>query len=278
VETELNYVSQDDSFFDYCHYRYNPSVPYIGKLRSYNLLIDSFDFMKCSDDFYNVVELIKDKIGLKNTVWGFKKAGDEFAWEFYFYNWDKKNPDINISNVLNILKPFFNNSLEVNENLPYFMFSIDITQKSFENHKIEGVHIYIGSFNYFLTERGIICENEYSFFSPKNKMIKLLERVKESAFVDFNRINLNQVLIPDLVHCFSICKSTKRQNDGIYYSRLNINQFLFFLKKFDYPKEIVSFIENNRLKLDHLKYDVGFDYTMEDDKLKVLKSGYYGTF
>jgi hypothetical protein len=37
-------------------------------------------------------------------------------------------------------------------------------------------------------------------------------------------------------------------------------------------------VEENRGKLDHLYYDVGFDYKMEGNELVLLKSGYYGIF
>jgi hypothetical protein len=45
-----------------------------------------------------------------------------------------------------------------------------------------------------------------------------------------------------------------------------------------YPTGLVSFIEENRSKLDHLLYDVGYDYKMDGKDLMILKSGYYGIF
>jgi hypothetical protein len=45
-----------------------------------------------------------------------------------------------------------------------------------------------------------------------------------------------------------------------------------------YRADLIAFLEENRSKLDHLEFDVGFDYRMEEDKLMILKSGYYGTF
>ena len=37
-------------------------------------------------------------------------------------------------------------------------------------------------------------------------------------------------------------------------------------------------MEKNRSMLDHLEYDVGFDYRMDGSDLVILKSGYYGIF
>jgi hypothetical protein len=46
----------------------------------------------------------------------------------------------------------------------------------------------------------------------------------------------------------------------------------------NYRAGLIRFLEENRARLDHLEFDVGFDYRMEGDNLLVLKSGYYGTF
>jgi hypothetical protein len=45
-----------------------------------------------------------------------------------------------------------------------------------------------------------------------------------------------------------------------------------------YRASLTTFLEENRSKLDHLEFDVGFDYRMEEDRLIILKSGYYGIF
>ena len=62
------------------------------------------------------------------------------------------------------------------------------------------------------------------------------------------------------------------------FSGINIDQLILFLKKTGYPMELISFIEQNRGVLDHLQYDVGYDYRLEGEKLVILKSGYYGIF
>ena len=60
--------------------------------------------------------------------------------------------------------------------------------------------------------------------------------------------------------------------------RYNVDQLIFFLKRMDYPAELISFVEENRSNLDHLQYDVGVDYRMQGKDLVILKSGYYGIF
>jgi hypothetical protein len=59
---------------------------------------------------------------------------------------------------------------------------------------------------------------------------------------------------------------------------VDVSQLLFFLRRLDYPGEIVGLVEENRGQLDHLLYDVGIDYRVEGADVRILKSGYYGVF
>jgi hypothetical protein len=64
----------------------------------------------------------------------------------------------------------------------------------------------------------------------------------------------------------------------VYFSGVDVNQLQWFLERFSYPRPIVEFVATNRDNLDHLLFDVGVDYRMEEDALVVFKSGYYGVF
>ncbi len=79
-------------------------------------------------------------------------------------------------------------------------------------------------------------------------------------------------------NCNVIVVANKQGNDAVYFSGIDVDQLIFFLKKMNYPGELTFFVEENRSNLDHLQYDVGFDYRMEGKELVILKSGYYGIF
>lgn len=268
---------EPDRFYDYCHFEYKPGNVPKDKLRSADLLIHSFKSAKCGKQFYDFIDILRQKFGVNNTVWGIKKNDENPAWEFYFYNPEKKDSRINISNFIKVSKKFFSADMKVNENVPYFMFSVDITKKLFKSKKLQGLHVYVDN-SYFLDKTGMTLENQYSFYQPKREKKGLVFDIKKSAIIDFTKIKLSEILWSRLIDCYSICRSHKRKNDAIYYSRINIDQFIIFLKKLNYPNKLISFIEKNKQKLNHLYYDVGFDYSMENNKLKIIKSGYYGTF
>jgi len=61
-------------------------------------------------------------------------------------------------------------------------------------------------------------------------------------------------------------------------SGITVDQLIFFLNWQDYPRPLCAFVEENRPRLDHLLYDVGFDYRMDGGRLRIEKSGYYGIF
>ena len=64
----------------------------------------------------------------------------------------------------------------------------------------------------------------------------------------------------------------------MYYSGIDVGQLLFFLTTFGYPAEIIAFVTAQRSALDHLRFDVGIDYTMQPDGgLVMTKSSYYCT-
>jgi hypothetical protein len=86
------------------------------------------------------------------------------------------------------------------------------------------------------------------------------------------------VLRPELRRCQTICLANKQSHDCIYFSGVDVDQLLWFLDWLRYPPAVTEFVRTNRSNLDHLLFDVGFDYRMVGDRLQVLKSGYYGVF
>ena len=167
------------------------------------------------------------------------------------------------------------------------MFSIDIDDDLISGEKdLEEIHMYIGNTGstvssgicYSLKNRGIRLENFYFFFDAKKEMSKITNKVSCSAYMDSTEININQILWPELRNCKVIVVANKQKNDSVYFSGIDVDQLIFFLKRMDYPAELIFFVEENRSNLDHLQYDVGVDYRMQGKDLVILKSGYYGIF
>jgi len=236
---------------------------------------------------FHLIQAIRDGIGPFRTIWGIKKIGDHIAWEFYFYDYERRERKISVTRLLKVLEPFVRSDLRINENINYFMFSMDIDDNILSgSRKIEEIHLYLGNpgssvssgICYSLTDERTRLENFYFFFNRRKDYEDILGKIACSAHLDSTAVGIDQIIWPELKSCRTIVVANKQENDSIYFSGLDIEQLLFFLNKMAYPKALVSFIEENKSDLDHLLYDVGFDYRMEEKKLIIPKSAYYGIF
>ncbi len=287
MTSRLEYTAAGDRFFDFCLWEYVPIAPFESKLRAASMLFHSFDVTGVDPRIYELVEAIRDGIGISNAVWGIKKLGDEISWEFYFYDYRRRERERSITRLLDIVRPFADCSVPVNEDLPYFMFSIDIDERLVSGARnLDEIHMYIGNTGstvssgicYSLKEAATRLENFYFFFDAKEQMEEIVGKAGCSAYFDDSRASIDQILWPELRDCKVIVVANKQNNDSVYFSRINVDQLVLFLRRMGYPAEICRFVEDRRSDLDHLLYDVGFDYRMEGDNLVILKSGYYGVF
>ncbi len=125
---------------------------------------------------------------------------------------------------------------------------------------------------------GTTLENLYFFFDAKTQLDEAAKKIWSSAHFDETKTSLDAILVPGLRECQTICVANKRDHDCVYFSGIEVDQLLLFLERLAYPPGIVDFVRANRSSLDHLLFDVGFDYRVEGDRVAVLKSGYYGVF
>jgi hypothetical protein len=283
----LEYSAAQDLFYDFCLWEYRPVTPCENKLAPSNLLFQSFELAGVNERILDLVQAIREGFGVSQTVYGIKKLGDKLAWEFYFYDYRRRERQRSITKLLDIIRPFVRCEIEANENLHYFMFSIDITNDLVSGKTdLEEIHMYIGNpgstvssgICYSVTKSGARLENFYFFFDAKKELEEIIAKAICSAHVDYTVIDINQILWPEMRTSQVIVVANKQGNDAVYFSRINVDQLIFFLRRMGYQRELISFVEQNRSNLDHLLYDAGFDYRMEGKDLVILKSGYYGIF
>lgn len=283
----LEYSTAADTLSDFMLWKYAPVAHVEGKLRAASILFHSLEVTGADRRIFELVDTIRGGFGTLNTVWGVKKLGNQIAWEFYFYDYRLRERKRSITKFLDIIRPFAGCEVPVDENLPYFMFSIDVDERLVSGSgKVDEVHMYIGNTGstvssgicYSLTKGGIHLENFYYFFDPKVQMKEIVGKVSCSAYFDGSRSGLDQILWPELCNCNVIIVANKRNNDSVYFSRITIDQLVFFLRRLRYPSEICRFVEDRRPELNHQLYDVGFDYRTEGGDVMILKSGFYGLF
>jgi hypothetical protein len=283
----FEYATAEDPHFNYCLWQYHPVAPAEDKFRAVNLLYHSFALAGIDARAYTAVDAIRDAIGPFRTVFGVKHLGDRLGWEYYFYDYRRREREVSISRVIDALAPFAQCDVRANESLPYFMFSIDIDDALVTGRRaLDVVHMYVGNpgstvssgIAYALTPQRATLENFYFFFDAKTQMEDAASKICCSPHFDPAELHYDRILWPELRDCHTICVANKQRNDCVYFSGVTVDQLLFFLRRLEYPREIVSMVETHRGDLDHLLFDVGIDYRTEGSRVEILKSGYYGVF
>lgn len=284
----LEYSTAADPARNYCLWDYVPAAPAEDKFRSVNLLTQSFDHAAMPDEAHAIVDAIRDAIGDFRTVFGVKWIAGRLAWEFYFYDYARLGREVSATRVLRAIEPWMPCGVTVDERVPYFMFSLDLDgQVATGQRALDVVHLYIGNpgstvssgIAYALRAGGrSTLENFYFFFDAKTQLADVVDKVECSAHADFGKLPIAQVIRPELRDCRTICVANKQGHDCIYFSGVDVDQLVFFLAWLAYPQAIRDFVASHRDDLDHLLFDVGFDYRGDGDQLVVLKSGYYGVF
>jgi hypothetical protein len=287
VNRRFEYATADDPALNYCLWEYSPAAPVEDKFRSINLLFHSFECAGVDARAYDVVEAIRDAIGPFRTVFGIKWRDGRLAWEFYFYDYARRRREISITRVIRAIGPFMPCDVQVDESLPYFMFSLDLDcGLASGGRALDVVHMYIGNpgssvssgIAYGVRRNGTTLENFYFFFDGRSQRDAAAAKICSSAYFDDARRPIDDVLVPQLRECRTICVANKQTHDCIYFSGVTVDQLSWFLRRLAYPPAILDFVASHRGDLDHLLFDVGFDYRLEGDRLIALKSGYYGVF
>jgi hypothetical protein len=283
----FEYATRLDPALNYCLWQYVPAQPAEDKFRSINLLLQSFECAGVDERATEIVDAIREAIGPFRTVFGVKLLGGRLAWEFYFYDYKRREREVSISRVLEAIRPLVRCEVQANENLPYFMFSLDLdADLAAGRRELDVVHMYVGNPGSAVSSGiadalrggGATLENFYFFFDASKQLDEAARKICTSAHFDETRLPLDAVLVPELRKCKTICVANKQTHDCVYFSGVDAHQLLFFLQRLAYPAQIVSFVRANLSNLDHLLFDVGFDYRGRGGELTVLKSGYYGVF
>lgn len=283
----IEWTTPNDQYLNYCLWPYEPSSSTAERYRPATLLFHSFDISKIDARAFTLVDRIRAAIGPFKTVWGVKWIDGTLGWEFYFYDYQRRDREVSISRVLDAIRPLIDCPISVNEQLPYFMFSLDVSDAMLTGEQqMDVVHMYVGNpgstvssgIAYAVKQNETLLENFYFFFDAKTQMDEAAEKICCSARLDPKKIDLDEVLWPELSSCQTICVANKQTTDTVYFSGVDVDQLLFFLRRMKYPEAITTFVVSNRDRLNHLLYDVGIDYIANGDELSIVKSGYYGVF
>lgn len=276
-----------DGYFNYCLWPYEPVVPTEGKERGVNLLLNSFEAGGMDERAWEMMQGIRREIGMFKTVWGVKLYNGKLGWEYYFYDYKRQDREVSLSRVIGAMGPWVKSDIFVNERLPYFMFSLDVSNSRVRGEAaMDEAHVYIGNpgsrvssgISYLAKGGGMTLENFYFFFDARRDGAEVEAKARCSAQVDGLEVDIDEILWPEVRNCRTICIANKSRSDTAYFAGVTVDQLLWFLSRMGYPAEIIGYVREHRGGLDHLLFDVGYDYVGDGDGIRVIKSGFYGIF
>lgn len=286
-ESPLESSEPGDRYVDFCLWDYAPAAPVAGKLRSVNLLYDSFAVAGVAAPLRALCEALRRALGPGNTVWGVKLQEGRLFWELYFYDYRRQARALSIARVLAALSPFARCALRDPGSRPYFMFSIDLDPAlALGERALDKIDVYLGNpgssvssgICYAMTAGGLRLSNFYFFFDAQLSRADILDKIVHSAYIDPAAFDPDSVLWPELRECTTLVVANKSACDGVYFTRVGPDQLLGFMHRLGYPADLIAFAQRHRERLDHLRFDLAFDYRMEGGELRILKSSYYGYF
>ena len=296
---KLEYQNINDKFYNFGSSEYVPLTSDItNKLKSNNILMNLID-IKYKDMF----NMLRRAFGDDKVTWGIKNVNGKLEFELYFYSFL-----LNLRDSKFIVDKFLDLP-DFDSDIPFIMWSVDINDNlkqdinfyrgysDFRKHigSVDANLLLLLAKSYSYNGESYKEQNTYYFWKDSLENIGIIKaKIFNSPFVSEN-INVDDILIPEFLEWYEtnmglissshsingkneygIVTSNKEDCSSIYYMALNVDMLLIFLKRFNYPQNQIDFIEFNKDKLNHLLYDISFNYRVENNKLKILKSGYYG--
>ncbi len=284
----LEWMQREDVLTDYTLVPYEPVAPLDGRLRTVNLLYESFALAGVEAEGARVVELLRTKLGPYRSVFGVKLRvpHELMGWELYFYDQKRVHADLSVERVAEILAPGVKVDAQPPAGLPWHMFSVEFGVPHLRAGAPAPVDLYVST-NPFQkgTDRSYKCrgaslefENVYSFHHPQTGVDQWLYRLTHGVHYSPRRHSLAKLVPPELFEVGHICVANKRRADALYFSRLTHAQLLFGLRHFGVAGPLQVFLEKAAARFDHALWDLGIDFVAEGAELKVTKVGLYGSF
>ncbi|MFM8188187.1 MAG: hypothetical protein ACKN9U_07445 [Pirellulaceae bacterium] len=280
-------MPDDAKYRNYCSWDYQPLSNGNGKLRPTALLYFAISSESHRDFLCDAIAEIQATHGIFESVYGIKRVENRWSLEIYIYDYERISRKKSWGNLFGKKLPILSSSVDVRESIPYFMFSFDLDhQVALNRGRIDVAHLYIGNpgssvssgIAYRQDASGLMLENFYFFFDAIQEKDKIVDKMTESVYWDVQGDQLEDLLLPQLSNCDTICLANKPACDTLYFSGIDIHQLITFCSWQMYPQRFTDFLIANTFQLNHLKYDVGVDYRWKSGQLEFLKSGIYGCF
>ena len=279
----------EDPSLDFCLWPYEPrALKSAQALRGVSILRRAAEIAACGDSYGALIASVQRAIGPFRTVWGVKWNGAALSSELYFYDYARLEREVPFASLRQAMKQHIAVSDCVDDSIPYFMVSVEAPMNpgAFP-HRANSVDLYIGNpgsavssgICYELRPGAKELKNFYFFFDRASAWEDIQAKLACSAQVPPVRMSFDDLLLPWLTDCRVVVVANKRNADALYFSGIDVDQLILFLRHFRYPPALIGYVETERNNFRHLQFDAGFDFRLDaEGRLRVQKSGFYNVF
>ena len=279
-------VQPDTLHRDYILTDYEPVASPEGRLQPQSLLRHLLREQGWLEDVWPVCEALIAHLGPDETVWGAKWGPRGFALELYVYNRTENQPPAptSVGPCLKALESLLGFESQVDETLPYFMWSFEVDPGAVARGRGDDVRLYLGTgetlrkpggFSLRMGASGQQLENHYAFYDPHTELADVLGRLSHSPRSGGKR-DWALLLPAFLRDCHTICYAVKPRHDGLYFARLRTPQLVEWLTRHKIP--LAGLLTAHAEDFAHLCWDLGFDFASRGDKVHIDKFAIHGIF
>jgi hypothetical protein len=272
-----NYALQTPIFMYYNAYSKGNIV---GGKPSGHLLYKTLESCSSLTRILSAVQKLYDLKKDKEIIWGFKKSGDVYRWEFYYYHFSPYNAAIIEKHDFSKrhLGPAISSyALDVLNKENTIIHSIDI--ENTEAIYNDEIHTYdvSGSRTLPFYGKGFDIKNEYkkqvgifvydSAAEVKKKYIQYLKELRLPHSLSVLNILLKYP-------CEYMCIWNKNGDLFVQWIAIRIESFISFLEEFKYKEDLVAYIKMHIEDYTNLSHEITIVY--DPVTLIAKRSGFYG--
>lgn len=267
-------------------------------------LIQSIHPSKYSHD---IALKMQNTFGVNHSVWGLKKVGNNYNYEFYIY-YRHLYPMHTIENLLSLFGKKMKHKIPGED---YYLLSFDtpkIKDETGHNPDPTEINVYYGHIgckhvNDQVLWKGFyklckFCKNtknislniDTGIITPKNVYVGILmdedspfertiKTVRDFSIEKFAKEPDYELIVPQyLMKCKkSVCIGIKPDSIGIYFSLITIDDFIQFLKQHQFTEALINhMIANKNNVYQYTLFDVAYNFKIKDGKTVITKSSFCG--
>lgn len=277
------------SLYNYCLWPYSPSRPLSDDCQpALALLLESFRHFDVEEYGYQLVSNLIHLLGPCKTVFGIKSCRDVPSWEFYFYDYQQLNRACSSRSIISCFPRGSWPQPELDDGLPYFMFSLELTLDQIKQALPPTLTLYLGNPGGTLfggksygvdPETGCwLYQNSYHFYDCQAHRSDIAQHVASSLHLPRCFGGDLPFKIHPYLSCQTLCIAHKRHCDGLYFSGVTLASVLQFFTDYRCQPFLASFLSHRYSMFDYLLFDIGLDCQADGMTSSYPKTAIYASF